>query len=136
MQFQFATARNWPFGAAVAVILLVFVMASLALYVRLTRKAGAGSHERPHAQPAEPARARSGAGRIAHFGWLGPLALASSFLYCPIVVLIAYSFNDSRFAMIWQGFSLKWYATVLENGDIRPPRSTRWSSPPRPRRSR
>ncbi|TCT03131.1 spermidine/putrescine transport system permease protein [Tepidamorphus gemmatus] len=39
VQFQFATARNWPFGAAVAVILLVFVMASLALYVRLTRKA-------------------------------------------------------------------------------------------------
>ncbi|RMH51353.1 MAG: ABC transporter permease [Alphaproteobacteria bacterium] len=65
------------------------------------------------------AETHSGAGRIAHFGWLGPLALAFyAFLYSPIVVLIAYSFNDSRFAMIWQGFSLKWYATVLENGDI------------------
>jgi len=42
VQFQFATARNWPFGAAVAVILLLFVIANLMLYVRITRKSGKG----------------------------------------------------------------------------------------------
>jgi spermidine/putrescine transport system permease protein len=31
------------------------------------------------------------------------------FLYLPIVVLIANSFNESRFGGVWTGFSLKWY---------------------------
>lgn len=37
------------------------------------------------------------------------------FLYAPVVVLIAYSFNDSRFAVAWQGFTLRWYAGLLDN---------------------
>ena len=41
VQMQFSTARNWPFGAAVAVILLLFVVAAMALYLRLTRKPAA-----------------------------------------------------------------------------------------------
>ncbi|MCC5973867.1 MAG: ABC transporter permease [Rubellimicrobium sp.] len=40
VQLQFSTARNWPFGAAVAVILLLFVVASMAAYLRLNRKTG------------------------------------------------------------------------------------------------
>ena len=56
---------------------------------------------------------------VAHFGWLKPWVLAFyAFLYFPIAVLIAYSFNDSRFAMIWKGFSVKWYGKVLTNDDI------------------
>ncbi len=31
------------------------------------------------------------------------------FLYLPIIVLIANSFNESRFGGVWTGFSLKWY---------------------------
>lgn len=56
---------------------------------------------------------------VAHFAWLKPWVLGFyAFLYFPIVVLIAYSFNESRFAMLWKGFSLKWYVKVLNNGDI------------------
>ncbi len=40
VQFQFATARNWPFGAAVAMILLCFVMLCLMWYARTARRAG------------------------------------------------------------------------------------------------
>lgn len=40
VQLQFSTARNWPFGAAVAVVLLVFVVASMAVYFRIARRAG------------------------------------------------------------------------------------------------
>ena len=40
VQLQFSTARNWPFGAAVAVILLIFVLASMLAYLRLNRKTG------------------------------------------------------------------------------------------------
>ena len=38
IQFQFSTARNWPFGAAIAMVLLAFVMAFLMLYARAARR--------------------------------------------------------------------------------------------------
>jgi spermidine/putrescine transport system permease protein len=37
-----------------------------------------------------------------------------AFLYAPIVVLVAYSFNASRLNVIWQGFTFEWYRRVLE----------------------
>ena len=40
------------------------------------------------------------------------------FLYAPLTVLVAYSFNGSREATIWGGFSLRWFASVFENPDI------------------
>ncbi len=36
-------------------------------------------------------------------------ALVLLFLYLPILVLVANSFNESRFGGVWTGFSLKWY---------------------------
>lgn len=36
------------------------------------------------------------------------------FLYLPIFMLILNSFNESRFAGAWAGFSLKWYARLFE----------------------
>lgn len=38
VQFQFATARNWPFGAAVAMILLAFVILCLIWYAQAARR--------------------------------------------------------------------------------------------------
>ncbi|RMF05703.1 MAG: ABC transporter permease [Chloroflexi bacterium] len=35
------------------------------------------------------------------------------FLYLPIVVLVAFSFNDSRLAARWSGFTLKWYGLMF-----------------------
>ena len=37
------------------------------------------------------------------------------FLYAPIVVLVIYSFNDSRFSASWQGFTLDWYARLFQS---------------------
>jgi spermidine/putrescine transport system permease protein len=37
------------------------------------------------------------------------------FLYAPIAVVIAYSFNAARFGARWTGFTAKWYAALLEN---------------------
>lgn len=44
--------------------------------------------------------------------------LAYGFLYVPILVLIVFSFNEGRTRGAWDGFSLKWYAALLENDDI------------------
>ena len=42
-----------------------------------------------------------------------------AFLYLPIFVLVAFSFNDSNIVMVWTGFSTDWYAKVFANVDIR-----------------
>lgn len=39
-------------------------------------------------------------------GWSG---LVFAFLYLPIVLLVVYSFNASRLAIVWEGFTFKWY---------------------------
>lgn len=40
------------------------------------------------------------------------------FLYVPIAVLVALSFNDSRYAVVWQGFTTEWYAALLQGQTV------------------
>jgi spermidine/putrescine transport system permease protein len=40
------------------------------------------------------------------------------YLYAPMLVLVFYSFNVSRRAQIWRGFSLDWYVKAFTNDDI------------------
>lgn len=40
------------------------------------------------------------------------------FLYVPIFCVIFYSFNSSKNITIWQGFSLQWYTSLLENQQL------------------
>ena len=40
------------------------------------------------------------------------------YLYAPIAVLIAFSFNDNRIAQVWTTFSTKWYVKAFSNEDI------------------
>lgn len=41
-----------------------------------------------------------------------------AFLYAPIVIVVAYSFNESRLAVNWEGFTLKWYKQLFANEDL------------------
>ncbi len=43
------------------------------------------------------------------------LAFGFAFLYVPILVLIVYSFNESRLASVWSGFSFKWYGELIRD---------------------
>ncbi len=43
------------------------------------------------------------------------LTLGFAFLYLPMVILIIYSFNESRLVTVWAGFSTKWYGELLQN---------------------
>ena len=40
------------------------------------------------------------------------------FLYAPIVVLIIFSFNDSRSRSVWHGFSLRWHEELFHDKEI------------------
>jgi putrescine transport system permease protein len=43
------------------------------------------------------------------------VALGLAFLYLPIVILVIYSFNDSRLVTVWGGWSLRWYVALLND---------------------
>ena len=49
---------------------------------------------------------------------LTTFTFAIVFLYIPILVLIIYSFNDSRIIASWQGFTFKYYKLLFQNRDI------------------
>ena len=44
-------------------------------------------------------------------------AAALAFLHAPLLVLIAFSFNASRFT-VWEGFSLRWYRAALADPQL------------------
>ena len=46
------------------------------------------------------------------------LLLIYFILYFPIGVLILYSFNATRFSLIWHHFSWHWYAELMQNHDL------------------
>ncbi|AHF04278.1 putrescine/spermidine ABC transporter permease [Marichromatium purpuratum 984] len=49
---------------------------------------------------------------------LSLLAFGYAFLYVPILLLIVYSFNESRLVTVWSGFSIKWYRELLHNQQL------------------
>ena len=46
------------------------------------------------------------------------LLLGLAFLYVPLISLIVYSFNKSRLATLWGGFSTEWYFKLFQNTQI------------------
>jgi putrescine transport system permease protein len=46
------------------------------------------------------------------------LCFGFAFFYIPILSMIVYSFNASRLATVWGGFSTKWYVSLLSNQQV------------------
>jgi len=46
------------------------------------------------------------------------MTLGFLFLYIPIVLLIIFSFNESRLVTVWGGFSTKWYGSLFYNKQV------------------
>ena len=46
------------------------------------------------------------------------LILIMLFLYAPIAILIVLSFNASRSRVVWGGFTLEWYSSLVSNSTI------------------
>ena len=46
------------------------------------------------------------------------IVLCFLFLYAPILVLIVFSFNDSKSRTVWSGFSLHWYQELFQDEEI------------------
>jgi spermidine/putrescine transport system permease protein len=51
--------------------------------------------------------------------WLWVVAiLGYLFLYAPLVIVVVYSFNDSRLNAQWVGFTLDWYRKLFHNEEM------------------
>lgn len=46
---------------------------------------------------------------------LTALTLGFAFLYLPILLLVLYSFNESKLVTVWAGFSTKWYGEMVQD---------------------
>ena len=49
---------------------------------------------------------------------LSVLCFGFAFFYVPILSMMVYSFNVSRLATVWGGFSLKWYGVLFGNAQV------------------
>ncbi len=54
--------------------------------------------------------------RAARFIYLSCIYL---FLYVPILILIVYSFNDTKYSTNWQGFTWKWYYQLFTDSPLK-----------------
>jgi putrescine transport system permease protein len=67
-----------------------------------------------------PAAFTGGRAMNNRFSWFNitSIVLGFAFLYIPILILIIYSFNDSKLVTVWGGFSTKWYQGLLNNEQL------------------
>ncbi len=54
-------------------------------------------------------------GRLKGWFFNGYAGLFYLFLYAPIILLIVFSFNESRFPTYWTGFTLEWYQVLFND---------------------
>ena len=54
-------------------------------------------------------------GRLSKWFLNGYVGLFYLFLYAPIILLVLYSFNISRFPTYWTGFTLEWYKVLFKD---------------------
>ena len=97
---QFLGTRDWPFGAT------------------LSHHADAGrAGVRGAGCLAGAARSRPPCVRNPLWLWAAALA-AYAFLYLPLLIVVLYSFNDSRLNAEWVGFTLHWYSELFNDADM------------------
>jgi putrescine transport system permease protein len=46
------------------------------------------------------------------------LIFGLTFIYLPMLILVIYSFNASKLVTVWGGWSIKWYAGLLDNTQL------------------
>lgn len=46
------------------------------------------------------------------------IAIGLAFFYIPIILLVIYSFNNSRIVPVWGGFSFRWYKILFQSEEV------------------
>ena len=104
---EFFNNQDWPLASAIAIGMLLLLL----LPIAALQKAQARADVRQGGSGSSAGRSFTGLNRLAVAGGLG-------FIYLPIVLVIVFSFNDSRLVTVWAGFSLKWYGILFQNTQL------------------
>ena len=104
---QFGAAQNWPFGAALTIIMMITVTVLSCAFIWFS-KWGTVKVKDMEATTARPEQAYISGKR---FDWLLVyMFIYLLFLYIPSLMLPVFSFNDSiQMVLPLKGFTLKWY---------------------------
>ena len=114
---QFGIAGNWPYGAALALILLVAVALILLLLFKATRVPGVlvgeGGSQQVYRKPKTVGEKLRG-----HLAFV-LFVLPYLFLYAPLIIIAIFSFNTVPVQVFpIQGITLHWYLEVLNNSAL------------------
>ena len=107
IQQQFYGADNWPFGAALTVVLMAFLMIFVVFFLRGGRVRGAAG-----------GAGMSGGFDRPRFLW-SLTGLVYAFLFAPIVVVILFSFNGIKSLQVLDGLSFRWYEAFWNDDELR-----------------
>ncbi len=104
---EFFNNQDWPLSSAIAVGMLAMLAAPIYLLQRAQAKADVKS---------------TSSGGQTERQWsvftLAPFIVGLAFIYLPILLVVIFSFNESRLVTIWAGFSLKWYRLLFDNTQL------------------
>ena len=103
---QFLTANDWPFGAALSMALIAIMMLLLLV------QAYASDRASTRTAPRQGGRVMAERSAAARRSGAAVLVAIFAFLYVPIAVLVALSFNEGGLPTVWSGFSTKWYVSL------------------------
>jgi len=56
--------------------------------------------------------------RAAKLPTISYLSFIYLFFYTPIFILIAYSFNNTQYSLLWHGFTWQWYSELFNDADL------------------
>ena len=90
---QLMKARNWPFAAALSVVLMVLTSLMIAFYRRISGVKGLEGLKATKTADSKVLKNRT----IANV-YLGLMIVL---MYVPIVLVIIYSFNESKISSVW-----------------------------------
>lgn len=116
---QFGLAANWPYGAAIAIVMLAFVGVILVLVIKLSQTPGILTGEDNGSSPAIEKLNLSPADRAKALAARALFCLPYVFLYLPLTLIVVFSLNDGRVqAFPLTGFTLQWYRELLSNDQL------------------
>ncbi|MBB3919737.1 ABC transporter permease subunit [Rhizobium fabae] len=113
---QFGFANNWPYGAAVAVALMMSVALLLGIIITMLPTKGVMLSEEAEGTLPESNSLRRGIGRR-----LGSVGVVGSilYLYAPLAIIVLFSFNSANLQIFpLQGVTLHWYQELLQDQSL------------------
>lgn len=113
---QFGFANNWPYGAAVAVALMISVALLLGVIISMMPAKGVMLSEEADTVPPENASPGRRLGR--NLGSVGVVA-AILYLYAPLAIIVLFSFNSANLQIFpIQGVTLRWYQELAQDQSL------------------